>query len=172
MRKKFKVTRTLRKKINELANQVGCPLNWRRACGIQWNGEDVACKGEDASNIIHDIAHYVLATKKERKLLDFGLGPSPSTKASYEEINKMYEKETKRNSSKVEEKASALGIFWEKQMGLPWEDTADYHFWRDLGDLEKKWKTLKHHTRKYKLPGGKNVTTGKSKTSRAKSRQR
>jgi hypothetical protein len=170
MRKKFKVTRTLRKKINELANQVGCPLNWRRSCGIQWNGEDVACKGEDASNIIHDIAHYVLATKKERSYNDFGLGPSPSTKVPWNQWDQLYERVSIGKANKIEEKASALGIYWEKQMGLPWEDTADYHFWHDEDKLKKFWKKLKHHTRKYKL-GETNVTTRKSKKGRSKSRR-
>lgn len=159
MRKKFKVTRTLRKKINALAAKVGCPLNWRRACGIQWNGEDVACKGEDASNIIHDIAHYALATKRERKLLDYGLGPSPSTDISMDDMDILYRDERKRNSFKVkgrssshiEERASALGIYWEKQLGLPWEDTADYHFWRDLDALAEVQRKLSYYTRKFKI---------------------
>jgi hypothetical protein len=144
----FKVTPTLRKKINKLAKNVGCPLNWRRAPGVQWNGEDVACKTQDASNIIHDIAHFMLSSKKEREHFDFGLGAGPES----ESVSFEFEDELKRIYSHAkcqskEVRASALGIYWEKKMGLPWEKTMRYHAWDD-GELERAWEKLRYRIKK------------------------
>jgi hypothetical protein len=153
MRAGFKVTPSLHTKINKLAKAVGCPLNWRRKPGIQWNGKDSACKGEDASNIIHDIAHYALATDQERACPDFGLGPSPSSNSD-EDIKAIY-----RDSKcdKIERQASALGIYWEQRMGLPWMKTAEYHSWTsrygrnndDLRELKDVWRDMKAIIDKY-----------------------
>ena len=155
--KSFKVTPTIRKKINSLAKRVGCPLNWKRSCGIQWNGKDVACKGQDASNIIHDIAHYAVATTRARRYKDFGLGAGPdSSLKSGENIEEIYRFS---KCSDIERKASALGIYWEKELGLNWKDTAEYHAWtsrygRDIGgemtDLKDMWKSLSSTIKKYK----------------------
>jgi len=141
--KDFKVTPELKRKINRLAKIVGVKLNWYRGCGIQWNGTTIACKGQDASNIIHDIAHFAVATKKERVALDFGLGPGPDI---YTEIKSLY---GLPKCLKVEHKASALGIYWEKQLGFNWQSTAMYHAWEGL-DLEKAWVKYNKTINKYK----------------------
>jgi hypothetical protein len=156
-RKGFKVTPSIRKKINALAKRVGCPLNWRRACGIQWNGIDVACKNQDASNIIHDIAHYTMATKQARKSPDFGLGFGPDSIYDLTVESKSIYRRSKCDA--IERRASALGIHWEKELGLNWESTAEYHAWtsrygRDFGgemsELKKVWRSLSHTIKKYK----------------------
>lgn len=150
MRKGFEVTRSLRKKISDLAKRVRCPLNWRRAPGIQWDTKDVACKEQDASNIIHDIAHYAIATKKDRRTLDFGLGKGPDSISFSKEIgdNVKYEHNyVYADRSKIEAEASALGIYWEKQLGLPWESTMKYHTWYQ-DDLEKAWGKLSRKIKK------------------------
>lgn len=149
MRKAFKVTPSIRKKINTLAKCAGCPLNWRRAPGIQWNTKDVACKKQDASNIIHDIAHYVMATKKDRKTLDFGLGVGPDSEVDhFFETNIFITNYSYSKSNKIEADASALGIYWEKQLGLPWKSTMYYHAWDDEDALEKAWKKLSRKIKK------------------------
>lgn len=159
-RRQFKVTPSLRKKINTLAKKIGCPLNWRRKPGIQWDTKDVACKGQDASNIIHDIAHYAIATKKARKCLDYGLGAGPES-SSDDKIIIIEELYNDIVCGKIEEKASALGIFWEKELGLPWKKTAEYHSWNrvfnritndEFGDLKVYWKKLSKFTK------GKNIS--------------
>ena len=144
MRRGFKVTPTLRKKINRLAKKVGCPLNWNRAPGVQWDTKDVACKFQDASNIIHDIAHYAVASRKDRNTIDFGLGAGPDSDVinSDEDIFIKFP-ENYRDTSIKEVEASALGIYWEKQLGLPWKRTADYHSWNYIEELEKMWKDRK-----------------------------
>lgn len=154
MRKGFKVTRGIRKKINTLAMAVGCPLNWHRACGMQWNTKDVACRGEDASDIIHDIAHYAIATKAAKKIFDYGLGPGPSSFSTkdHEYAESIY---SSAKCDSIERKASALGIFWEKKLGLNWESTAEYHSWTsrfgrsDLDDLKVAWRNMRRTIEKY-----------------------
>lgn len=155
-RRGFKVTLSIKRKINALAKRVGCPLNWKRACGVQWNGEDVACKGQDASNIIHDIAHYALATSRAKRHLDFGLGFGPDTDM-WGVVEEDIYPSSKRND--IERRASALGIHWEKELGLDWEDTAEYHSWTsrygiDVGgemtELKKVWKSLSSTINKYR----------------------
>lgn len=149
-RKGFEITPIIRQLINAMAKKTGCHLNWHRAPGIQWNGKDVACKDQDASNIIHDIAHYVLATKKARKYFDYGLDAGPDT--NYEEFrsNKALARTIYSDAkcAAIEKKASALGIYWEKMLGLPWEDTMKYHAWNSQSELKDEWGKLSEHIKK------------------------
>lgn len=122
-------------------------MNWRRAPGIAWNTKDIACKGQNASNIIHDIAHYAVASLKERKHYDFGLGASPDTDYSFVDVDddvwaKLRPLYNYQKCNKIETVASALGIYWEKELGLPWKGTAMYHAWGDLNELYKEWNSL------------------------------
>lgn len=151
MRKGFEITLGLKRKLNKLAKSVGVKLNWSRAPGMQYNRKDIACKGQDASNILHDIAHYKAATPKARKYVDFGLGSGPD---SYSEDDNEIAEEIYSISVnlKIEEKASALGIMWEKELGLNWQDTIIYHSW-DLPSQAKRlrqyWKAFKRY--KYEI---------------------
>jgi len=145
----FKVTPSIKLKITKLAQLVGVKLNWERSIGIQYNGKDIACKGQDASDIIHDIAHYAVASKKARRNLDYGLGPGPGSSDYDEAIIPIYKG---KKCQSIEEEASALGIYWEKQFGLPWDKTALYHSWVDDGsykNLEAKQKSIKKIIKKY-----------------------
>jgi elongation factor P hydroxylase len=150
VRKGFDIDPPLKRKINMLAKRVGCPLNWNRKPGYAWDGKDVGCAIMDASNLIHDIAHYALATKESRKSIDFGLGFSPDTDVTDAVEKLIY---NYKICGQIEAKASALGIYWEKKLGLPWESTADFHSWHDRGDLATAWKKLARHIKKYSLKG-------------------
>lgn len=121
----FKVTSDLKIRINKLAALVGCKLNWNRSPSdsFQYDGIDIACKNQDVSNILHDIAHYVVASKKERVIEDFGLGEGPDSGDSIERITSI------RRTDMLEEQASALGITWEKELNLDHESTYRYHSW-------------------------------------------
>jgi hypothetical protein len=158
MRQGFKVTPTLKNKINSLAEIVGVKLNWQRKCGIQYNKKDIACKNQDASNIIHDIAHFAVATKKNRQRLDFGLGAGPD---SLQEIENSFAdiRCYSENPDRIEEYASALGIHWEKELKLPWKNTMIYHGWHPQ-ELQKKWKTkfVSKFLSKYKIYGNNSKT--------------
>jgi hypothetical protein len=147
-RKGFEITLIRRRRIDDLAKKVGCPLNWNRAPGVQWNGKSVACKDQDASNIVHDIAHYAVATKKARKSLDYGLGAGPDTKHgsyTYDAMDPIY---TYDECRAIERKASALGIYWERMLKLPWKDTLAYHNWDSLAEIKKDWRKLSRHINK------------------------
>jgi len=126
-RKGFEVTPELKVRINKLATLVGCVLNWGRNPddSFQYDKIDIACEGQDASNILHDIAHYVLASKEERAMEDFGLGDGPDSGES------MKRKLSMRKCDKLEEQASVLGIFWEKSLNLNHDSTYVYHDWKD-----------------------------------------
>jgi hypothetical protein len=144
----FKVTSSLQKKINKLAKKVGCPLNWCRTPGLQWNTIDVACKTQNASNIIHDIAHWMLSTKEGRAHLDFGLGAGPESESVRFEFQDGLKSIYSPDIRDIKEaQASALGIYWEKKLGLPWEKTMSYHNW-DFNDLKQAWKKLKYRIKK------------------------
>lgn len=123
---KFKVTPSLRIRLTKLSKKIGVTLNWKRkpSDSFQWDGTDIACKEQDASNIIHDIAHWIICTPARRKVEDFGLGPGPD---SGESCTTMVL--TGKANSDEEEKASALGIWFEKQLNLDWKATADWHSW-------------------------------------------
>lgn len=124
--KKFEVTADLKKKLSKLAKGVGVKLNWKRnpSFSFQWDGTDIACDGQNASNILHDIAHWVFADEDRKEVEDFGLGPGPDS--GFSDTIMMV---TGEESGNEEELASALGIWWEKQLGLPWEETKEYHNW-------------------------------------------
>src|ERR1700676_17628 len=108
IRLEFKITPVRKRKLTILSKRVGCPLNWKRASGIAWNGQNVACLATDVSSILHDIAHYAMATKEARKAPAFGLGQGPDSMVNGEyKILYHY-----RVCQKIEEKASALGIYW------------------------------------------------------------
>lgn len=142
----------LKRKIKSLAKRTKCPLNWTRTPGdtFQWDGNDVACKKQKASNIIHDIAHFVIASREQRKIIDFGLGAGPDT-GNQSEANKAELKHRHISVDQQEVEASALGILWEKGFGMDWKDTADYHNWDSASQLEEYWSDsrFKKIVRKY-----------------------
>lgn len=150
VRMEFIVNPTIKRKITILAKRVKCPLNWNRTPGYAWDGKDVGCAVMDASTILHDIAHYALATKESRKAVDFGLGFSPDTDVRDAQEKLIYNYHI---CGQIEAKASALGIYWEKKLGLSWESTADFHSWNNRSDLTKAWEKLRYQIKKYSLKG-------------------
>jgi hypothetical protein len=135
----------LKSKLNKIADGIGCKLNWKRKAfdSYQYNKIDIACYNQDASNILHDIAHFAVATKRARAEYDFGLGKGPDSSQC---IDAIYS-ETKVD--KIEMNASALGIFWEKQLQLDYNKTIKYHGWSEFL-IEEKWKSLSKTIRKFK----------------------
>lgn len=152
-RRGFEINLSSKRKINKLARLVGCPLNWKRKPGVSWNGKDVACIGLDASDIIHEIAHYAVATKAARKEYDYGLGYGPSTEANNETYSLIKEIYSPKKTQSIEERASALGIYWEKKLGFPWESTVSFHSWENNRGptLRTVWKNLSRVIKKFSL---------------------
>lgn len=85
-------------------------------CRFNWDG--VALDGStEAYVILHEVAHFVLASPARRALVDFGLGPGPDTR----------EREAAERAAVLpfmareedEALASLLGILWEAELGQP-----------------------------------------------------
>ena len=115
--------------IQRIADRVGVTVNWERGTDkeAQWNGIDIAGMNS-SSNIIHDIAHWCLASKKRRKLPDFGLGDGPETPI---ELPRLV---SEKFQTTEERAASLLGILMEREHDLPWHRTWDYHSWNQVDD--------------------------------------
>jgi hypothetical protein len=86
------------------------------ACAYNWDG--AALDGAvEAYVILHEVAHYLLASPERRALPDFGLGPGPDTRdrdgAERAAIVTLLDRE------EDEAAASLLGILWEAELGQP-----------------------------------------------------
>jgi hypothetical protein len=85
-----------------------CPFNWD---GAALNGTT------EAYVILHEVAHFVLASPERRGLIEFGLGPGPDTldRAAAERaaVVPLLARE------QDEAAASLLGILWEAALGQP-----------------------------------------------------
>jgi hypothetical protein len=85
-------------------------------CLFNWDG--TALNGAtEAYVILHEIAHFALATPERRGLIDFGLGPGPDT------IDRAAAERAAILSPLLREQdeaaASLLGIIWEAKLGQP-----------------------------------------------------
>jgi hypothetical protein len=83
---------------------------------LSWDGS--ALRGEtEAYVLLHEVAHYQLASPARRLVADFGLGPGPETgdRARAEAAALRFGIERERE----EAMASLLGILWETQLGHP-----------------------------------------------------
>jgi hypothetical protein len=85
-------------------------------CRFNWNGAALNAATE-AYVILHEVAHFVLAPRERRGLVEFGLGPGPDTldrdAAEHAAALPVLEREAD------EAAASLLGIFWEAALGQP-----------------------------------------------------
>jgi hypothetical protein len=85
-------------------------------CCFNWDGVALNAAAE-AYVILHEVAHFVLATPKRRALVEFGLGPGPDTidrdAAERTVVVSTLERE------EDEAAASLLGILWETALGQP-----------------------------------------------------
>ena len=98
---------------------------------FSWDGRVMAVD-TDTSVVLHDIAHWQLASPSRRRLPDFGLGASPET--GYTRVaNKM--KCIDNNLIELEECcASLLGIAWEVHFGLNARESFVEQNWLELAE--------------------------------------
>jgi len=85
-------------------------------CRFNWDG--VALLGAtEAYVILHEVAHFVLASPERRGLVEFGLGPGPDTfdRVAAERAATLPPLEREAD----EAAASLLGIVWEAALGQP-----------------------------------------------------
>jgi hypothetical protein len=117
-------------------------------CRFNWDG--VALNGDtEAYVILHEIAHFVLAPRERRCLIDFGLGPGPDTLDRDAAAQAAMLTPLARAAD--ETAASLLGILWEARLGQPalasfldqnWleglDRSAPTHFTAVLGELQRR----------------------------------
>jgi len=84
--------------------------------GVTWDGASVAIRMEP-SVIVHEVAHYQLASPDRRHLVDFGLGAGPESgdKVAGERDRRLAGVDCDRE----EALASLLGVLWEAELGQP-----------------------------------------------------
>jgi hypothetical protein len=102
-------------------------LAFARRCGMAVHPPDVACRfnwdgtalnsATEAYVILHEIAHFVLAPRERRCLIDFGLGPGPDTLDRDAAAQAAMLTPLAREAD--EAAASLLGILWEVWLGQP-----------------------------------------------------
>jgi hypothetical protein len=98
-----------------------------RSCGMAihpagtrsaFNWDGTALDGAtEAYVILHEAAHFVLASPERRRLVDFGLGPGPDTAARAAAERAAILQIAERDAD--EAAASLLGILWEAALGQP-----------------------------------------------------
>jgi hypothetical protein len=100
-----------------LARSVGMAVHPEGiSCRFNWDG--IALNGAtEAYVILHEVAHFALASPARRELIEFGLGPGPDTldreAAERAAVLPLLAREAD------EAAASLLGIVWEAALGQP-----------------------------------------------------
>lgn len=126
------------RKIRQLARKWGTSIRKRSCRDFAFNGKTIAeldsserpnPSQRTESNLIHDIAHFVVAAPERRTIPEFGLGDSPDTLRFNTPRAKGI---TAAMAQREEELASALGIYWERELGLDWRQTIKDHCWDDI----------------------------------------
>jgi hypothetical protein len=106
-----------RREALKLACRLGVPVHPPGTnSAFNWDGTALASDTE-AYVILHEIAHFLLASPERRRLVDFGLGPGPDTSdrgaAERAAVLPIGDREAD------EAMASLLGILWEAALGQP-----------------------------------------------------
>jgi hypothetical protein len=117
-------------------------------CVFNWDGKALNAATE-AYVILHEAAHFAIASPERRCLVDFGLGPGPDTTDRYTAERVAILSPLAR--AEDEAAASLLGIIWEAQLRQPalasfldqnWMEgldrTAACHFAAVLGALRSR----------------------------------
>ncbi|HLY57256.1 MAG TPA: hypothetical protein VKS60_16955 [Stellaceae bacterium] len=100
-----------------LTNRFGmAPLDEPPERGFSWDGARVRTVTEPAV-LIHEVAHYQLASPARRQLPDFGLGAGPETGCVAEADRSRVLGDAAREIE--EQMASLLGVLWEVELGHP-----------------------------------------------------
>jgi hypothetical protein len=93
------------------------PLNEAPAAAFSWDGSHVRSSCTEPSVLIHEVAHYQLASPTRRALPDFGLGAGPETGRIADADAARCLGDTEREAE--EQMASLLGILWEVTLDQP-----------------------------------------------------
>jgi hypothetical protein len=83
---------------------------------FSWDGKAVRT-GSEPAVLLHEVAHFQLASPDRRRLPDFGLGAGPETGRVAEADAARRVGDAARETE--EQMASLLGILWEVELGQP-----------------------------------------------------
>lgn len=100
-----------------LARRFGLAvLDEEPASAFSWDGAVLRARSE-ASVIVHEIAHWLVAPPERRPILDFGLGAGPETgRVADADAVAAVDDETRQTEETL---ASLLGVLWEVELGQP-----------------------------------------------------
>lgn len=118
--------------ILDIARKVGVDLAYRTCYdSYSYDGKSVAIYDDKHSkflrtysNILHDIAHFAVSNDSRRRLPEFGLGSSPDKNTI--QVDRVASINIARSEEII---ASALGIYWERDIGYDWYHTYLSHHW-------------------------------------------
>lgn len=110
-------------KLNVLAGLAGVKLNWNRrnldkVGHYTYDGRDIACANMPANIVIHEIAHYVIATPKARTKINYGLG----NLAGWSVLPRLY---TDKQGRYIEDQAIGLTFHYCREIGLSSKETVE-----------------------------------------------
>ena len=97
-------------RIKKIAEHLGIQLDMNRTLR-RWDGKSISCKNLFDSDIIHEIAHWMVAPQSRRDKIDFGI---------YKELSI-------DESNNEEALASLLGVSFEAGLGMDYIDTLLEH---------------------------------------------
>lgn len=123
------LSKTREKKIIQEVCEVGTKLGMKFSQenprdSICWTGEVANIGGQPASNVIHEVAHFMVAHPDNRFLPDYALGAGVETKHYPIDTPEFVDPEVNQESW-----ASLLGILWEYEFKMPVVATLNEHNW-------------------------------------------
>lgn len=126
--------------VRGILNVLGLPFTEEPARdSYLWTGTQFRIGKMTASSILHEVAHWLVATEDERKTPEFGLGLAPEPGCLYIKTEM-----TKEQASLKETLSSVLGIQMERALEMDWAQTHHEHGWGDTNQsFEERIQTLK-----------------------------
>lgn len=143
-------TRPVKQKLRKILRHLGLRFS-TRINPPQWNGRtmwDAVLEAggdfrldwppKDCSEVCHEIAHYLVASPRRRRLPNYGLGEPPGDDTPEAPVTV-----SPRTGVQEEMMASCLGILLERSLGLArWRDTFMDHSWPIRDSKETKLSTV------------------------------
>lgn len=127
-------------KLNLLAKLAGVKLNWKRVTkntpnDCRFNGKDIACANLQTQIILHEICHFLVASPKAKRTINFGLGNF----VGWNHLPSLYSENQRID---IENKVIALGFHYCIMFNLKFKEISDGLVRYENG---KRVKIKKHH---------------------------
>lgn len=125
----------IKRQLSIIAKMSDFTINWALSTGrnceeervFSYDGSERRIAGaRSASDVVHDVAHYLVCSEDRRDVHNFGLGPAPDDFSRAEDSPELVESQA---GSHEEELASLLGILIEAYLGVRFTGTLMEHNW-------------------------------------------